>query len=180
MARKKKFAEKHIDESNGQPTADGVTDPHDNTSIQGDTQPTVPVHPVPVSSEPSARPSNEESGAQGALNEKTPQQGGRVPDPFAFEQITLGAESNSPKMRLLRSQRFGQLLIAFDEKPAEQYRIRLRDAGWKWRNEEGVWTIQLDKTARWRTQADAESLFREIGNAIRVDQGLPPIQEQGR
>ncbi len=76
-------------------------------------------------------------------------------------------------MRLLRSTKFKQMQIQFDAKPDEKYRNRLLEAGWKWRDKEGIWTIQLDKEARWRTQADAEALFREIGDAIRADLGLP-------
>lgn len=101
------------------------------------------------------------------------------PDPHDIDQITLGDTKDSPRMRLLRSSKFDQMQIRFDVKPDKKYRDRLADAGWRWRNEEGVWTIQLDKDARWRTQADAEALFREIGSAARADLGLP-AQELGR
>jgi len=100
-------------------------------------------------------------------------------DPFGVESILLGPTNDSPRIRLLRSNKFQQMQIKFDEKPADNHLDMLRDNGWTWRNQEKVWTIQLDKESRWKTQADAEYLFREIGNAIRAEKGLEPVQELG-
>jgi hypothetical protein len=97
-----------------------------------------------------------------------------------FDQITLGADKDSPRMRLLRSEKYQQLQIQFDEKPDAKYIARLHDEGWQWRNAEKVWTKQLDKDARWRTQADAQALFIEIGNGIRADLGFPAVQSLAR
>jgi hypothetical protein len=94
--------------------------------------------------------------------------------------ITLGPTNDWPKMHLGRSDKFKQMQIRFDHKPDEQYLARLRDAGWKWRDADKMWTIQLDHDARWQTQAAAEKLFAEIGNAIRAEQGLPPFLGTGR
>ena len=77
-------------------------------------------------------------------------------------------------MRLLRSNRFNQMQIRFDEKPPTEYREKLHNAGWKWRQAEEIWTMQLDSEQKWRAHADAERLFYEIGNGIRADLNLPP------
>jgi hypothetical protein len=104
--------------------------------------------------------------------------------PFAerheMQNIVLGPMNDSPSMRLFRSEKYQQMQIQFDEKPDERYRTRLREAGWKWRTAEQVWTKQFEPGARWRTPADAEKLFAEIGNAIRAERGLPPVRGAGR
>jgi hypothetical protein len=93
--------------------------------------------------------------------------------------ISLGAEKDAPKMTLYRSNRFNQLAIKFDEKPEEQYRLRLRAEGWRWREDEGVWTKQLDRERRATSQMEAERLFTEIGDAIRAERGLSGRSDVG-
>lgn len=56
----------------------------------------------------------------------------------------------------------------------------LKEDGWRWRGQEAGWTKQLDKVARWGTQADAERLFKEVANALRAENGLEPVTEYGR
>jgi len=99
--------------------------------------------------------------------------------PFPFRSIALSDTAHGPKMRLLRSNKFQQMQMQFDEKPDEKYRQMLIQQGWKWRIEEKVWSKQLDQENRWRVQADAERLFNEIGSAIRADKGLSAILEFG-
>jgi len=103
-----------------------------------------------------------------------------LPDPFELEMIRLGPDNSSPSMRLYRSNRSQLMAIHFDEKPAEQYTQQLREAGWRWRQDDKVWAQKLDRDRRWSTQADAEKLFRDIGNAIRADLGLEPTLGAGR
>jgi hypothetical protein len=103
-----------------------------------------------------------------------------LPGPFDIQSIALSAENDGPRMRLLRSNKYKQMQIQFDEKPAEAVRERLTSEGWKWRDAERVWTKQFDPDARWRTQADAENLFIEIGDAVRVERGLSPTLGNAR
>lgn len=103
-----------------------------------------------------------------------------LPEPHELDSIELGPGQGAPRMRLLRSRRYQQLQIRFDEKPADEVRERLHSEGWRWRGQETGWTKQLDKEARWRSQADAERLFKEIANGIRAEQGMGPILEHGR
>jgi hypothetical protein len=114
---------------------------------------------------------------------ETGQAEGRVvslPDPHELDSIELGPEKGAPRMRLFRSHRYQQIQIRFDEKPSDEVRELLHNEGWRWRGQETGWTKQLDKEARWRTQADAERLFKEIANGIRAQQGMGTIMEQGR
>jgi hypothetical protein len=103
-----------------------------------------------------------------------------APEPFGIQSIALSPENDGPRMRLLRSNKYQQIQIQFDDKPDEAVRARLNAEGWKWRSVEKVWTKQLDPDARWRTHADAERLFKELGDAIRVERGLAPTWEAAR
>ncbi|HEX4607152.1 MAG TPA: DUF6166 domain-containing protein [Urbifossiella sp.] len=122
-----------------------------------------PVDPTPPTGEP---------GPTEATSLARPN--GFPTDPHEIGVIALGAASDAPRMRLFRSQRYSQMRMQFDEKPDEAYRVRLHEAGWRWRPAEGVWTIQLDPGQKWRGHAAAERLFDEIGDAIRADRGCPP------
>jgi hypothetical protein len=101
------------------------------------------------------------------------------PDPFVLMTVSLGAERDSPRMRLFRSNKLNQMAIGFELRPEEKYRVRLREDGWRWREDEGVWTKQLDRERRASSQLEAERLFAEIGEAIRGDLGLEPKRAVG-
>lgn len=94
------------------------------------------------------------------------------PDPFPLRKINLGAAKDGPTATLYRSNKLNQVAIRFDEKPGDEHRARLREAGWRWRCEEQVWTKQLDRERRAASQLEAERLFAEIGDAIREERGL--------
>lgn len=93
------------------------------------------------------------------------------PDPLPFLSIGLSVEGG-PRMTLFRNNRLNQMAIKFDEKPGDEHRARLREAGWRWREAESVWTKQLDRERRAASQLEAERLFTEIGDAIREERGL--------
>lgn len=94
------------------------------------------------------------------------------PDPFPLMTVPLGNGRDAPRMTLLRNNRFQQMAIRFDSKPAEHHRTALHDAGWRWREAEGVWTKQLDRDRRAASQLDAERLFTQLADAIRTELGL--------
>ena len=93
--------------------------------------------------------------------------------------VSLGPDKDSPRMRLYRSNRLNQMAIGFDERPDPPYRTRLREDGWRWREDEGVWTKQLNRERRAAGQLQAERLFTEISDAIRADRGLEPPRGVG-
>lgn len=97
------------------------------------------------------------------------------PDPLPFASISLSERNDGPKMRIFRSQRFQQMALQFDEKPDAKYTEMLRDAGFRWRGDDKVWTRQIPREEKWKSHADAERLFTEIGNSIRADKGLEPV-----
>lgn len=93
--------------------------------------------------------------------------------PHWIQTVKLGRENDSPKMQLGRSERFQQMVIQFDEKPTDETRIQLGEAGWRWRAAESQWTKQLDFESRARGQYDAEKLFETITRHERSERGLP-------
>jgi hypothetical protein len=98
-----------------------------------------------------------------------------TPDPRGVMSVSLGDERGSPRMRLLRSHKYNQMQMSFEQQPDDQYLAMLREAGWTDRTEnEGVWTKQVGQ-GQWQPVADAERLFKEIANAIRKDKGLEPV-----
>ena len=96
--------------------------------------------------------------------------------PLWIQTKNLGRDDKGPKMRLGRSERFQQMVIQFDEKPTDDTRIQLGDAGWRWRPFESQWTRQLDFENRASDQIQAEKLFEEIAWHERRERGLPGTQ----
>ena len=98
-----------------------------------------------------------------------------TPDPRGVMSISLGDDKGSERMQLRRSHQYKQVQIKFDTPPDEKYLAMLAEAGWRDRTqEEGIWTKQVGQ-GQWQPVADAERLFKEIGNAIRKDKGLEPV-----
>jgi hypothetical protein len=96
------------------------------------------------------------------------------PDPFSVISVALTDSNDGPRVRLFRNRRFNQMAIQFDEKPPEEVRQRLRDEQYKWRDAEGVWTIQLGEQKA-SGQIAAERLVVELANSIRAEAWLPPV-----
>jgi hypothetical protein len=91
--------------------------------------PTAPTEGIPAASEEQPQPTLEA--------ERGPRRQWQ-PDPFPLMAISLGQDKDSPKMTLFRSNKLNQMAIQFAEKPEEEHRRCLREAGWKWRETEGV------------------------------------------
>jgi hypothetical protein len=111
----------------------------------------------------------------------------RFPDPREHKSISLGSDRDSPRIRLLRSQRFNQMQIRADEQLPDASREQLKAAGWTERPEEGIFTKQLPPRPKtegeetkpaWPTVLEAERQFHELANSIRSDKGLPPVTEE--
>ncbi len=99
-----------------------------------------------------------------------------LPDPREWKTVTLGASNADPKIRLLRSFRYRQMQIRFDQDPGDKYKRMLKEEGWRDRTEEeGIWTKQIPKDSGWQPAAEAEALFRRIANGMRADKGLGAV-----
>jgi hypothetical protein len=103
-----------------------------------------------------------------------------LPDPYELKTVTLGSSNADPKMRLLRSFRYRQMQIRFEQDPDDKYKAILHNAGWRDRTEEeGIWTKQIPKDSGWQPAADAERLFKQIANEIRADKGMGTVMNLG-
>ena len=93
-----------------------------------------------------------------------------------WKTVTLGPSNADPKMHLLRSYKYRQMQIRFDQDPDDKYKRMLKEAGWRDRTEEeGIWTKQIPKDSGWQPAADAERLFKQIANEMRADKGLGAV-----
>lgn len=109
----------------------------------------------------------------------------KLPDPHGRHQIDIG---DGRKMRLYLNRRFFQNAIQFtapdgqNPKPDAEATTWLKDHGWTWRNQDFVWTKQLERNseqapyARAGSDKQAEDEFVELANCIRERKGLEPVQ----
>ncbi len=102
-------------------------------------------------------------------------------DPHEKKSVSLSDVPGGPEMHLLRSHKFKQMQIRFDNgQPDEHYLEMLKQAGWRDRTqEEGIWTKQIDPNGRWQSVAKMEEEFKDVANAIRAHKGLGPVLELG-
>src|SRR5262245_8723845 len=79
----------------------------------------------------------------------------RLPDPFGVVTISLTAENDGPKARLLRNSRAGTYELQFDEKPGKAITDQIKDEGWHWESRarhtdpsgtehKGAWVKEFD------------------------------------
>ena len=80
-------------------------------------------------------------------------------------------------VKLQEDRRFKQVRIAFAEKPSDDVRQVVREAGFQWRSQEEVWTKQIDPDKAWRTRAEAEALFERVTAMLRAERGLEPSRQ---
>ena len=143
------------------------TPPTPETAV-ADAAPVQPVEAAPDVQPPAAK---EAPSAAEAAPAPTP----LYLDPRPLLSVSLSDVKGGPAMHLLRSHRFNQMQIRFDgqQQPDEQYLAMLKRAGWRDRTEEeGVWTKQIDRNARWQSVDKMEREFKDVANAIRRNKGL--------
>lgn len=92
--------------------------------------------------------------------------GPRVPNPFGFRQDAVAG------VRLLEDRRFKQVQLKFADKPSDAVRQAVREAGFRWLQEAGVWAKQIDRERGWQTRAEAEEVFGRVAALIREEKGL--------
>jgi arylsulfatase A-like enzyme len=97
-------------------------------------------------------------------------------DPHNYASINVGRTNEGPHVVLLRSHRYKQMQLSFDEKPPSEVLDKLRDAGWKWHVQDKVWTLPVERGNEWRAAQDAERMLKEVGNLIRQKNGLEPAE----
>jgi hypothetical protein len=140
------------------------------TAIPDPVQPTASAAPAGSVVEPStaAAPPDHDAPAAGESAHATAVRpdGPRAPNPFGSRQDAVAG------VRLLEDRRYKQVQLKFADKPSAEVREAVRDAGFRWLQEEGVWAKQIDRDKGWQTRADAETLFERVAAMIRAEQGV--------
>jgi hypothetical protein len=116
---------------------------------------------------------------RGPANEAAKAEPVYAADPHEKISVSLSDVRGGPSMHLLRSHKFNQMQVRFvGEQPDEQYRAMLSKKGWRDRTEEeGIYTKQIDRHAKWQSVQQMEREFRDVANAIREAKGLGPVLE---
>jgi hypothetical protein len=136
--------------------------------------PRTPTSQLEVREDDHRPPANHEPTREAPANDGEPERKW-APDPHPYASVNLGTSADSPHVILLRSHKYKQMQLMFDEKPPEEAIAMLRDAGWKWRGQETGWTLSIERGAEWRAAQSAEHMLRDIGNLIRGQKGLEPV-----
>jgi len=110
-----------------------------------------------------------------AASEEQPKNRNELPDPHSIDQISLSEAKDGAMMRLLRSHRFRQMQIQFDEKPLKDVTLQLKDAGWTWNHHDKTWFLPLGRGTEISKTIDAERLFKQLADQIRESKGLEPV-----
>jgi hypothetical protein len=105
--------------------------------------------------------------------------------PRGRHTINLG---DGRHLRLFRDNQFKQNAIKFeadrddvDPRPTKEDTQFMKEHGFRWRGNEGVWTAQLEhnteenRYARANSDKAAEDAFVELANTIRARNGLEPV-----
>ncbi|MBY0460326.1 MAG: hypothetical protein K2V38_23680 [Gemmataceae bacterium] len=153
------------------PDADPAPAPHEPADTPADTgrstdvRPTAPVPDAgptePVSEE--LAPGGPPEGGHASAHRPT---GPVLPNPFGYRRDNLAG------VRLLEDRRLRQVQLAFAEKPSDEVRQVVREAGFRWLQKEQVWAQRVDPQAGWQTRADAEKLFERVVDLIRAEKGI--------
>jgi hypothetical protein len=147
--------------------------------------------PAPATNEePEAQPASEVAAqpspaahAAAEPSSSAPAQPAKEPvyaaDPRSMLSVSLSNHQGGPAMHLLRSHKFNQMQVLFEgEQPDERHLAILKESGWRNRTqEEGVWTKQIDRDAKWQSVDRMEREFKAVANAIRKEKGMESALE---
>ncbi len=132
-------------------------------------------------------PASERVEAEGRVADTVASADGKVPTPNAPSRRAEGdGEEKAWKplfgwrgdheagVKLQEDRRFKQVRISFADRPSDDVRRVVRDAGFQWRSQDQAWTRQIDPDKAWRTRAEAEALYDRVTAMIRAERGLEP------
>lgn len=140
--------------------------PADDRDARPDGEPASPAAGDPPNTTATPPEPDAESGGQSSHAGAVRPDGPRVPNPFGVRQDAAAG------VRLLEDRRFKQVQLQFADKPSEDVRRAVREGGFRWLQEEGVWAKQIDREKGWQTRADADALFERVAALIREEKGV--------
>jgi hypothetical protein len=110
-------------------------------------------------------------GAHAAAVEK--KQYPPVTDPFQL------AHDNLAGARLLESRKRYEMLLAFEEKPTPEVLDKVKEHGFRWNNQEKLWTLKIGRDTANQDRMNGQRAYRAVADMIRAERGHEPTTEQG-
>jgi hypothetical protein len=96
---------------------------------------------------------------------------GRIPDPFGI------AGDNEAGVHLYENRQERLMAIKFDEKPSEDVRNCLKEAGYRWNPRDEVWVHPVRPGTALATRIEADRLYNHVCEMVRQDKGLASSPE---
>jgi hypothetical protein len=80
-------------------------------------------------------------------------------------------------VRLFESKRDRQMALKFEEKPSQAVIDKLKDAGYRWNPVDKIWAHPVRADSAMSTRIEAERVYQEVRQMIRVEKGIETSQE---
>jgi hypothetical protein len=101
------------------------------------------------------------------------------PEPFGI------ATDYQAGVSLFESKRDRRMAIKFGEgrpedKPSQAVIDRMKEAGYRWHPSQKVWAHPVRAESAMSTRIEAERLYREVRDMVRLDKGLEPAADLSR
>lgn len=139
----------------------------------GEPAPTVSIDAPPlkdVSHGDQAEQQGQPSAAgRSSFSENEPDRRPSYPDPNVPFPI---AHDNEAGLKLLKSERYKQMQLAFSMPAADDVDRRLVDLGWKYRPEEKVYTKQYGENGAGTAMVEAKRLYEELVEELLDEKGI--------
>lgn len=80
-------------------------------------------------------------------------------------------------VRLFEKRRDRQMAIKFEDKPGQDVRDRMKDAGYRWNSRDMMWVKPFEADTAMTTRIEAERLYQEVRDMLRQEKGIEAGQE---
>jgi hypothetical protein len=99
-----------------------------------------------------------------------------IPDPFPVAKDYLAG------VELFHSKLDSQMAIKFGDgsskdKPSPAILEKMREAGWKWKSQDGIWALPFTLESEMRTHIEAERHYQDVCKMIRQEKGIAAAAE---
>jgi len=128
-------------------------------------QSTIQAEVVTVTAAPESTDHNEE---RATFVERVGRKGQRTtaPDPFGIAGDYVAG------VRLFESKQDRQMAIQFDDRPGQPVIDKLKEAGYRWRPTDRVWTHPVRQESAMGTRIEAERLYQNVRQMVRREKGV--------
>jgi hypothetical protein len=89
-----------------------------------------------------------------------------APDPFGIATDYLAG------VRLLESKQDRQMAIKFEDKPNQAVIDTMKEAGYRWNPSDRIWAHPVRPESAMGTRIEAERLYQQVRQMIRMEKGI--------